>query len=160
MHIMIMKKQIITATALALVAAGTAQAQAQQVADDEAVGIEPHFVFTKSVSDCGGNYSPTAASNNWFAQALGAIAGGGAGSQIGKGRGNSAAAAIGAVLGAQAGAAMSGSGNSSSTPAPTCRQVVERELNGYTIYTSGGRKVFVPIELVRDLAGGAAGGAL
>jgi uncharacterized protein YcfJ len=156
-----MKKQVITtAAALALVAAGAAQAQAQEQRDDEAVGIEPHFVFTRSVSDCGGNSSPTAASNNWLGQALGAIVGGGVGSQVGKGRGNAAAAAIGASLGAQAGAAMSGSGNSSGTPAPTCKQVVERELNGYTIYTSGGRKVFVPLSLVRDLAGVSGGGAL
>jgi uncharacterized protein YcfJ len=144
-----MTKQIITAVALAIAAAGTAQAQAQQVADDEAVGIEPHFVFTKSMSDC----TPAATNNGWLGQTLGAIVGGGVGSQIGKGRGNAAAAAIGATLGAQAGAAMGSSGNSGSTPATTCRQVVERELNGYTIYTSGNRKVFVPIELVRQFSG-------
>lgn len=122
-----MKKQIIAAAAVAALIA-VAQAQAhEQMSDDDAVAIEPNFVITKSASDCDGNsnYPPAAASNHWLAKALGAIDGGSAGS----------------------GATRAAGDNSNR---PTCQQVVQRVLNGYVIYTSGGQRIFLPLSLVRQ----------
>ncbi len=134
-------KRTITTIALALAAAG---AHAQNVPNvEQAVSITPAFTSTTR-TEC----TSTAPSGGWLGPALGAIIGGGAGSQVGKGSGQSAAAAIGATLGAQAGGAISGNG--SNQPTQTCRDITERALTGYTMRTTGGRDVFVPVSLVQQ----------
>ncbi len=137
------KNTITTAVLLAsLFAAGAAHAQAAQVIE-QAISITPAFTSTTR-TECTSN----APSGGWLGPALGAILGGGAGSQVGKGSGQAAAAAIGATLGAQAGGAIGGNGNSA--PTQTCRDITERTLTGYTLRTSGGRDVFVPLSLVNS----------
>lgn len=128
-------------TVASLFAAGAAYAQTGP-AVEQAISITPAFTSTTR-TEC----TSTAPSGGWLGPALGAILGGGAGSQVGKGSGQAAAAAIGATLGAQAGSAIAGNGNAQ--PTQTCRDITERTLTGYTLRTSGGRDVFVPLDLVQ-----------
>lgn len=131
-------KRTITTIALALAAAGAHAQHAPTV--EQAISITPAFTATTR-TEC----TASAPSGGWLGPALGAIIGGGAGSQVGKGSGQAAAAAIGATLGAQAGGAVTNNG----TPAgQTCRDITERTLTGYTMRTTGGRDVFVPVSLV------------
>ena len=122
------------------IAAGAAHAQAAPL--DRAISIEPAFTSTTR-TEC----TSSAPSGGWLGPALGAILGGGAGSQVGKGSGQAAAAAIGATLGAQAGSAIAGNGTAGGQ---TCRDITERVLTGYTLRTSGGKDVFVPLQLVNS----------
>lgn len=135
-------KHIVTITAIALAAAGTAHAQATAPVE-QAVGITQvtaPLIRTECRAATGGG---------WFGPALGAILGGGAGSQVGKGSGQAAAAAIGATLGAQAGGAVAGNSNGGQT----CREIHESEMVGYSIRTSAGRDVFVPLVLIQQFNG-------
>lgn len=135
-------KKVIAVLALAL--AASSAAQAQNVVE-QADRIEPVF-DTQTRTEC----TAAPAGGGWLGQALGGVLGAGIGSQIGKGSGQAAAAAAGAVLGAQAGAAVT---NNSQQPAgQTCRQLVDRELVGYSIVTQHGRAVFLPIGMVRGMA--------
>lgn len=135
------KNTITTAVLLAsLFAAGAAHAQAAQVIE-QAISITPAFTSTTR-TEC----TTAAPGGGWLGPALGAILGGGAGSQVGKGSGQAAAAAIGATLGAQAGA-IAGNGTAGGQ---TCRDITERVLTGYTLRTSGGKDVFVPLQLVNS----------
>lgn len=135
-------KQVITTLAVAAaLTAGKAQAQSYGV--EQAVSIAPAFT-SSTRTEC----TSSAPSGGWLGPALGAILGGGAGSQVGKGSGQAAAAAIGATLGAQAGGAIAGNGNAQATQ--TCRDITERTLTGYTLRTTSGREVFVPLQLVNS----------
>lgn len=136
------KNTITTAVLLAsLFAAGAAHAQAAQVIE-QAISITPAFTSTTR-TEC----TTAAPGGGWLGPAIGAIIGGGAGSQVGKGSGQAAAAAIGATLGAQAGGAIAGNGTAGGQ---TCRDITERVLTGYTLRTSGGKDVFVPLQLVNS----------
>lgn len=138
-----MTKTIITTSLVAsfFAAAGAAHAQATPVIE-QAIGITPAFTATTR-TEC----TTAAPGGGWLGPALGAILGGGAGSQVGKGSGQAAAAAIGATLGAQAGGAIAGNGTAGGQ---TCRDITERVLTGYTLRTSGGKDVFVPLQLVNS----------
>lgn len=129
------------ATIAAAIAITTGTAHAQTV--EQAVSINPAFT-SSTRTEC----TTPATSGGWLGPALGAILGGGAGSQVGKGSGQAAAAAIGATLGAQAGGAIAGNGNAQATQ--TCRDITERTLTGYTLRTTSGREVFVPLQLVNS----------
>lgn len=132
-------KGAIAAAALA-VPAGAVYAQTPVAA--QAFDVSPSYSHTTR-TEC---TSASSGVPGWLGQALGGVVGAGVGSQIGKGTGNSAAAAAGAVLGAQAGAAMSGG----SQPTQSCREVVDRTLDGYMLRTTNG-DVFVPLGLAQRL---------
>lgn len=139
------KHTIITTIILATsFAASGVQAQASGGAvAEQAISIAPAFTTSTRAECTTGGSAP-----GWLGQALGGVLGAGLGSQVGKGTGNSAAAAAGAVLGAQVGAAMSNGGGTQTTQ--TCRDIIERTLTGYMLRTSGGRDVFVPLQLVNS----------
>lgn len=137
-------KRAITITIIALAAGGAHAQHAQNVPTvEQAISITPAFTATTR-TEC----TASAPSGGWLGPALGAIIGGGAGSQVGKGSGQAAAAGIGAALGAQAGGAIGGNG--SNQPTQTCRDITERALTGYTMRTTGGRDVIVPVSLVQQ----------
>lgn len=137
-----MTKTIITTAVIASLFAAGAHAQSVPTIE-QAISITPVFTATTR-TEC----TTPATSGGWLGPALGAILGGGVGSQIGKGSGQVAAGSIGAVLGGQAGGAIAGNGNTQ--PTQTCRDITERALTGYTLRTSSGRDVFVPLHLLNS----------
>ena len=133
---------IFAAVFVSLFASAGAQAQSGPSVE-HAVSVTPIFFTSSTRTECTANRP-----QGWLGSALGAILGGGAGSQVGGGSGQAAAAAIGATLGAQAGGAMTS--NSNSAPTQTCRDVTDRTMTGYTLRTSYGRDVFVPLQLIQQ----------
>lgn len=138
-----MKKPIALLLALALVMATPTFAAG---ATETAVSIDSVFSSTTR-TEC---VTPSTGSN-WVGQALGGILGAAVGSQIGGGKGNTIATASGAVLGAQAGGAIT-SGQPQAQVSQECRQIVDRRLDGYSLATDQGRRVFVPLQVMQSVA--------
>lgn len=137
-----MKKHIITILAAAIAAPA--------FAGDTATSVDPVY-STTTRTEC---HQATSANMNvpgWLGQSLGAVLGAAAGSQVGGGKGNTIATASGAVIGAQAGAALTNS-QPQAQPQQECRQIIDRHLDGYSIDTESGRRVFVPLSLMQSLS--------
>ena len=128
---------------LSLAAAG---AQAQSFTDQARVRhVEPRYETVQvprrecAAGWMNANEAPVSAGLNYGGIAIGAVAGGLIGNQIGNGRGRQAATAVGAVVGALAGDRLAGGYNTYQDPyrgqARNCRDVVDSQnrIVGYDV---------------------------